>query len=412
MTSARTIPAILSLAVLSGCASPTYIDKAEGESGWLGINEVTFQVHDGFKKSPPDCIAILPLTIKTPSQPMASPDESAKVRLSLYAHLASHSVRGVRLERVDHVQRLVNGDLKALATQLNCGAVISGEITEYGTTFLALYSRVAVGVDLKMIRPMDGAVLWEGRHTAASHGGSVPIDPVGIAMGVLDAVNNVGPEQILRVTDDLARRLVSTIPDSQVMALEDPVPEKPVPPSASLSSDEMEVAEKLLSAGDHAGAMAAANRLLAADANRADAWFLKGRVLMLDRDYAAAEPAMLRAAALDRSNHRYLNGLGAVNAARGTSDRALAAYELAIGANSANGFAWYNTAVIHFNAGNLPEASEAFYAAGLAYLKTGDYAMAERSLGDLKEISKSGIQIQSKIKIIEDTLSDISRRTS
>ena len=413
MTAPRSLPVILALAAVTGCAAPTYVNKGDGETGWLGLNEVAFQVHDAYKTTPPDCVAILPLTIKVPSQPMASAEEAAKVRLSLYAHLATQSKRSVRLERIDHVLEQVKGDRKALAEQIKCGTLIEGEVNEYGTTFLALYSRVAVGADLKMIRAADGAVLWEGRHTAASHGGSVPLDPVGIAMAVLDAASNIRDEQILRVTDDLARRLVSTIPDEKVVALDDPV-EEPLRPQIAAQPvaplDDLATGEKLLSDGDHTGALAAADRAITADPSRSDAWFLKGRVLMLDSHYAGAEPAILKAVALDRSNAKYLNALGAVNAAKGANDRALAAYGMAIELDKANGFAWYNSAVIHFNTGNPTEAADAFYGAGLAYLKACDYAKAERALTDLKDIAKSGIPVQTKVKTIEDALSDLSRR--
>ena len=410
MNAARTLPVILALTAVTGCASPTYVNKGDGETGWLGMNEVVFQVNDAYKANPPDCVAILPLTTKTPSQPMATPEDAAKVRLSLYAHLATQSKRGVRLERIDHVLNHVKGDHKALAEQIKCGTTLEGEITEYGTTFLALYSRVAVGIDLKMVRAADGEILWEGHHTAASHGGSIPLDPVGVAMGVLDAASNIRDEQILRVTDDLARRLVSTIPDNAVVALDDPVNEPPKPIQQAALVDDLAMAERLLAEGDHAGALAAADRALAADPNRSGAWFLKGRVLMLDQDYTQAEPAILKAVALDRGNVRYLNALGAVNAAKGANDRALAAYDMAISADSANGFAWYNSGVIHFNAGHPTEAADAFYGAGLAYLKTGDYAKAERALTDLKDIAQSGIPVQSKIRTIEGALTDLTRR--
>ena len=411
MISARPLPVLLAVAAVAGCASPTYVDKGKDESGWFHINEVAFQVHDTYTAAPPDCIAILPLTVKEPSQPKATPEDAARVRLSLYAHLAAQSKRTIKLERVDHVLAEVKGDRKLLAEQIHCSAVIEGEVSEYGTMFLGLYSRVAVGADLRLIRGTDGALLWEGHHTASSNGGSLPLDPVGVAMGVVDAASNVRDEQIFRVTDDLARRLVSTIPDNQVAALDDPA--EPPPKSsqqAAAPADDLAIGEKLLAEGDHAGALAAADRALAADPNRAGAWFLKCRVLLLDRDYTAAEPTILKAVALDRRNAKYLNALGAVNAAKGSTDRALAAYRMAIDADPADGFAWYNSAVIHFNAGNPFEAADAFYGAGLASIKVGDYAKAERALGDLRDLAASGIPVQSKIKTIQDALSDLSRR--
>jgi Flp pilus assembly protein TadD len=400
---------VIGIAALSACASPNYVDKGKGEDEEAEFNpQVVFQVYDAYKATPPDCVAILPLTIKKDSE--ISADDAAKVRLSLYAHLAIQSKRSVRLERVDHVLVEAKGDSKVLGERIKCAAVIEGEITEYDSSFYALYSRVAVGIDLKMVRAADGVVLWEGHHTAVSHGGTIPLDPVGVAMGVGDAISNVRDEQLLRVTDDLARRLVFTIPDNKVMALDDPAsePSKLVPQAEP--TDDLAAGEKLLADGDNAGALAAAGRALAANSNRSEAWFLKGRVLLLEKYYERAEPAILKAVALESGNSRYLNALGAVNAEKGAIDKALAAYRMAIAVDSADGFAWYNSGVIHFNVGSPFEAADDFYGAGLAYLKAGDYAKAERALADLKDIGNSGIPVSDKVKTIEDALSDLSRR--
>ena len=60
--------------------------------------------------------------------------------------------------------------------------------------------------------------------------------------------------------------------------------------------------------------------------------------------------------------------------------------------------------------GHAGEAARSFYGAGMAYLKTGDYAKAERALADLKDLVKAGIPVQTKVKTLEDALSDLSRR--
>lgn len=390
-------------AFLAACSSPTFIDAGAGKAaGPLDFNAVTYRVHDAYPASPPDCVAVLPLKPKVPGDPQASEEDATKVRLSLYAHLATRSKRGVRPERVDRMLAETKGDRKALAERLKCGAAIEGEVTEYGRTFLGVYSAVTVGADLRMVRLSDGKVLWEGVHVAANRGGSLPLDLVGVAMGFAGAVDNVRDEQTLRVTDDLARRLVSTIPDNGVAALDDPgetLQTKPTP---------LAEGERLLAEGDHAGALAAAERAIAANPESRGAWFLKGRVLILDREYAMAEPAVLKAVALDPKDPHALNALGVLNAERGATDRALAAYRMAIDADRANGFAWHNTGVIRLAAGETGEAADAFHGAALAYLKTGNYAKAERSLGELRELAKAGVPAE--IKTIEDAMSELTRR--
>ena len=413
--SAFTHIGVVMLGLLSACSSPTYVNKGEGESGWIGLNDVTYQVHDSFKQAPPDCIAILPLTAKSDSERKISSENLTTVRLSLYAHLSTQSKRLFRLERVDYLLTETNGDPKVLTDSLKCGALIEGQVTEYGNMFFGIYSRVAAGLEIRMIRASDGALLWEGKHVAVSHGGSIPLDPVGVAMGIADAIGNIQDEQILRVTDDLTRRLVSTIPDNKVSGIDDPadaplVAQEKVLPNVSTPSDDLALAEKLFADGDYKGALDAANRVTETTPDKAKAWFIKGRVLMLDQDYAQAEPAIVKAVALDRSNPKFLNALGAVNAAKGNLDRALAAYKMAVAAESWNGFAWYNSAVIYLNQGNATEAADGFYAAGLAYTKSADYAKAERALDDLRELAKAGQPVSHHIKALQEALAAKARR--
>lgn len=401
------LPAVL----LAACASPTYIDRSAGRTeGALDFNVVAFEVKDALRATPPDCIAVLPLTVRMPADPQAKPEDAAKVRMSLYAHLAVHSKRGIRPERIDRVLAEVKGDRKTLGERLKCTAAIEGEVTEYGNTFLGIYSSVTVGADLRLVSLADGAILWEGRHVAANRDGSVPLDPVGIAMGVFGAVDNIRDEQVLRVTDDLARRLMSTIPDNKVAALDDPAEEPAVKVAAAARAEAKSDGESLFRSGDHAGALAAAEKAIEANPEDRVAWLLKGRVLMLDREFDKAEPAILKAVALDRRDVRALNALGVLNAERGSPDKALAAYRMAIDADRGNGFAWYNTAVLHFNAGEPNEAADAFHGAALAYLKTGDFAKAERALGDLRELSTAGIPVGPKVETIQTALTDLSRR--
>lgn len=366
----RALAPIVAL-LLAACSTPAYVDQGKAErAGALDLDPVVFQVHPAFGAVAPDCIAILPLAVAEGAAPRPTAADAARVRLSLYAHLLTQAKRGIRPERVDKVLAEVNGDRPALARRLNCSAVMEGTVTEYGITFLGLYSSVTVGADLRLVRAADGALLWQGRHVAAARDGGLPLDPVGLAMGIYGAIDNIRDEQTLRVTDDLARRLVSTIPDTATLAEDAPGEDSPRPEE------------------------------------QAEALFQKGRALALAGDREAAERAMVKAAALDRGNPRALNALGALAADRGDVARALAAYRMAIDAAPANGFAWYNSGVLLGEAGDGAEAADAFYAAALAYLKSGDPARAERALEQLRRLSDP------RASTIETALAQWGRRTS
>lgn len=339
--------------LLAACSAPAYVDQGkEEQAGALELNPVLFRVHPTFGPQSPDCVAVLPLVVTEDGEPRPTPADAARVRLSLYAHLLTQAKRGVRPERVDKVLAEVKGDRKELAERLNCAALMEGKVTESGATFLGVYSSVTVGADLRLIRAADGSVLWQGRHMAAARDGGLPLDPVGLAMGVYGAIDNIRDEQVLRVTDDLARRLVSTIPDTAVLAVDEPADTAPT-----------------------------------AKEDQAEALFQKGRALALAGDRAAAERAIGKAAALDPRNPRILNALGALAADRGDTAGALAAYRMAIDAAPANGFAWFQSGLLLGANGEAAESADAFYAAALAYLKSGDPTRAERSLDHLRSLS-------------------------
>jgi hypothetical protein len=95
---------------------------------------------------------------------------------------------------------------------LGYNTLMIGTVTEYRERYLGLYSDVAVGAQVELIRAEDGERLWEGRHVAISRAGGLPISPPAVIQGAVRALTNLGGEQFDRFTDDLARRLVSALP--------------------------------------------------------------------------------------------------------------------------------------------------------------------------------------------------------
>lgn len=455
--------------MVSGCASPSFVDKGNEGSSTSGdpFNSVVFQVHDAYKSSPPNCVAVLPFETASEDADVAiSVDQTETVRRAFYAHLAPQGKRDVELPRINFVLSKMGDaertNIMMVGEQLNCGAVVQGHVTEYGSNFYGLYSKVAVGADLKLLRASDGEVLWEGSHVAQSHGGSVPLSPIGLAMGIYDASNNVRDEQIFRIIDDLARRLVSTIPDNQVAVLDEPLTEVKVTSTrpehepgsieefmASLDEKSVEdqktallgaineerfgegnsiqLYEKLVAVapddpeshsafalymveqGDYTAALQHADQSLALDDTGHATHFLKGRILIKLDDLNGADQAIVKAAAMDETNAAYLNGLGYVNSLRGNNERALAAYKIAIQRDPTNGYAYYNIGVTLQNLGDAEEAADAYYGAGLAYIKTGNYGPATKALTDLIELETGGVNRSEEIKTLEDALKSLTK---
>lgn len=330
---------------LAACSNPTYVDASktkDASSPDLLTNQVVFQVHKGFDDPAPDCVAVMPLKAGSG----ISAQEAEAVRSAIFAHLAPR-VREIPLADVDRMK----GDPSAM----HCAAIIEGDVTNYDTHFLGVFSHAGVGANLRMRRTADRTLVWEGSHIASSVGGGLPIDPLSAISSMVGAVSNVQGDQPARLTDDLARRLVSTIPAM-------------VPPST-------------LDAVAPGTVQRSPTAIVAANES-----FEAGRASMAASDYPAARNAFQRAADLDPSNPRYQDSLGVARAAGGDPKGALAAYRKAVGLDAHDGFAWYNIGIIEFDAGHVDASIDAFRQSGSSYLAKDDKDRADQAAERLREI--------------------------
>jgi len=207
---------------LAGCASsPTFVNDNKSytdQEKQSQFNAVHFKTEKQFISSPPQCIAILPfknnigeVAKDSTEQLVLTNEKLQQLRWILYSHLAPYSYRDIELKKVDKVlSNKNNQNYSRLGRKLKCDALLIGTVTDFDTDFLGLYSQISIGMDLKLIKAQNGKVLWQGHHTAKSHGGSVPLTPVDLAVGVYSATENISDEQVVRVEDDLFRRLLST----------------------------------------------------------------------------------------------------------------------------------------------------------------------------------------------------------
>ncbi len=223
----RLIVSIMAPALLSACLSPAYINRGDGRDleapkgdiGAILMDPVTYAVREEFFRAPPRCIAVMPFTSvwdDDADKPAFTEDEVDLVRRAFYAVLAPSDRLDVELEQVDEVlsvQHRRHGDRHRRASlSLGCDSYLVGQVTAYGNGFYGVYSRVEVGAQVKVVRTRDGVELWRASHVAESHGGGLILSPLSVVTEVLDASSNARDEQIHRVTADLARRLVATIP--------------------------------------------------------------------------------------------------------------------------------------------------------------------------------------------------------
>ena len=234
---------------LTGCMTkPSFINENDPEvsKNDVNISPVHYRTSQEFDNSPPQCIAVLPLTsdlkpkdVKAGVEPekavVLTEEQLKKIRWILYSHLAPFPFRDVELNKVDAIVKtksVSEKNYRVLGKALNCDALLVGEVTAYASEFLGFYSHTSIGSKLKLIRANDKKVLWQGRHVVNSHDGGLPISPIGVAMGVFYASQNVNDDQVMNVTDVLFRRLLSTwdrnqtdtTPETRLVKQEVPLP--------------------------------------------------------------------------------------------------------------------------------------------------------------------------------------------
>ncbi len=179
--------------------------------------EGTYKTDPFMAKNMPRTVAVLPFVNEADSQ-----KGSEEVRRGFYNHFSSLPFADMQIQRVDSLLRKADlmGDPKELAKKtpqelgkiLGVDAVVYGTVSNFDKLFLALYSQVSVGAEVKMYDTKTGHFLWSGKHTARIHEGGISTTPVGIVAVVIATSLNMRDIQLLRACDDLFRDMVKTIP--------------------------------------------------------------------------------------------------------------------------------------------------------------------------------------------------------
>lgn len=198
--------------VLSGCAT-RYVDRDIGKDSVTDLigDVVVYKSAEEFKTKPPVCLGVLPLTaVNKEFEP------TKDLREALHANLAPTGILLVPLQQIDqNIKQNSNeiNNLKKVSISTGCDTLMSGEITERQTRFFGVYSEIKIAANVHITRVSTGAVIWRGKHKAVTRVGSLPIDPISLIGGTISASMNLQDEQYTRTTNDLARRLITAIPN-------------------------------------------------------------------------------------------------------------------------------------------------------------------------------------------------------
>ena len=441
--------------VLAGCAT-RYVERDPSKqeiADQLG-DVVVSQASDLIKKTPPRCLAVLPLKASNPAN---GPTED--VRKAIHSHLAPTGVRLVPLQKVDMLidkQRVAHDNAATLLAATGCEAVLAGEVIERSTRFWGVYSEVKIGAKLQIYRAGVDKPLWEGRHTAVVRDGGIPLNPISAISGAVSAGSNMREEQITRTTHDLARRLVYAIPGLKFT--EDPStqlaqPEKnPVdPPSVTplaklkqeisklpaaeaeqllvteLNSPQwssvkdrevlaellinkapsnplgyVEMAKAKLASGQGGLAVPYAKKLTELAPNDPEHQFLLGRAYLKADKPAESITPLLRAAGAEIPKPVYFSGLGIAYAQQGNYPLAVAAYQKSLELDPNNGFTLLQMGMAQAFAGDEETAALSIRRSIILAIANQEKSGAESGLNALASLGLESQISKEELKLIQD----------
>jgi len=420
-----------------GCANKiVYIDKGKelDPRDTPLTKKVVYKVQDEHKKTPITCLAIFPFQFDDKLK--VSQQDKENLRKIFYAYIAPLRIHDVELSRLNYLKKKFPRDnFGDLTLRENCNSYFIGRIKTFKISSLAVYSENSIGGTFSIYNAKTNNLVWSASHIAESKKGRIPLDPIDIVMGVVEAAKNISEEQKFRVIGDLARRISKTIPDygltSQEMFKEDEeiqfdkiasgitkqtdtnyVKDFDKIIESNISLDEkIDLIELLLEELDDNKKLKYAEFLIENDryenaleklenlSNTSKdhyVFFLKSRALAALQKYNQADKEIVKAIQLNKNNYRYYNVLGFINSKNDKLDRSLAAYKMAIEKNKNNAFAYFNTGIIYIILNYDEQAADFLYTAGLIYYKTGAQLDVMGVINQLERMDTKAAKIKLK----------------
>ncbi len=191
------------------------------EVSCVGNGLDSLEIADGCLTRLPIKVAIMPFENET-----AKSEAKDLVRQSFYRHFSSKRYRDVELYEVDGI--LEDNGLKDndeyldippedLGEILAADGLLYGKITGFNKVFLGIYSNVYVELEVKLVDPGSGKILWTAKHRTIHHEGEIPLELIGIISAMFRTSMHISDKELLRTVDDLCRTVVAALPEPEAV---------------------------------------------------------------------------------------------------------------------------------------------------------------------------------------------------
>jgi hypothetical protein len=209
---------LLLLLVLS-CTRTEYKPFDEGDKPSVDLSRtVNFYLNPEFKDDPPECVVVYqPYSIR--NREFVGLIESALIRhlSDKFPRVIGGRARDVKAANFA-IDLTVPIDRKEFANLLNCGAFFEFRIFQPKHINLFIWSEIKLGLEARLFRQSDGEELWKAYHVAGRSDGGMSFSPFGLAVNAYDAnAFSSDIDVVESVTEDLARRVITSLPDTKVL---------------------------------------------------------------------------------------------------------------------------------------------------------------------------------------------------
>jgi tetratricopeptide (TPR) repeat protein len=449
----------------TGCVTTRYVERSSDHTkqkpdsvatndsiGNIYHGVVVFESSEELKANPLSCLAVFPITAKG-----GDTDSAVSIRNALHANLAPSGIRLLPLQKIDAAIK-ANGDLNsAVVKVIGCDTVMVGEVIDDPSSFYGMYSVVRAGANIRIVKVSTGDTLWRGNHTAVLRAGGLPLGFLDVPMNVFSAVRNLTKDQSSRVTNDLARRLILTIPGLAYQAEVLPIEEQPIltavevrPPQTAYGllsglelappeevkqrlidelksnrwnspKDRVLIAEALIGTYDQQPlgyyeaalarlrlsepimALPHAERAATLEPESADSQFLLGRVqLAINKPRDSIKP-LLKAVALD-GKEIHLNALGTAYNQLGDYPKAAVSFAKVLIKDTDNSYALLHGAIAQAGAGANTEAVRMLRRSMIVGIARSDSSAATRALNILRAMDLANLLHDGELEVLESKI--------
>jgi len=382
--------ALLICAALSGCKTPAVEQVNEFDTTLPFSSKIQFKTANDFQPSLIECIAVGHFKDDSSKDDYSHLEKSKLVRAAVYGVLSAKNYKDIELNRVSYaISNAKDNPLKAL----NCDAMLSGSIVTFKNSSLLAYSVTTVEIMLKL-ENSQGQQLWQARHAANSHEGSLSLSPLSLLTGVFVATTNKEDEVAFQMIDAVTRRTLATLPDRQSLDNSEILNvistlEQPLALTNMTEKENVVNLSSLLASGAYEDAIIEAKSLIEKNPDDASAYIIAAKAsLFLEKSNDSINYA-LEALALESNNKEALSTAGYAYLKTNKLSLAEGAFQKIIRLDSPKSSDFHSLGLVQLARKNIDASSSSFLLAGKLSIDESNPKFLYYNLSKLKSLSAS-----------------------